>query len=734
MTAVPRNRLAAETSLYLRQHAGNPVDWFPWGPEALARAKELGRPIFLSVGYSACHWCHVMEHESFEDEATAGILNDHFVSIKVDREERPDLDQIYMTAHQLLTREGGGWPLSVFLTPDLTPFYAGTYFPPDDRYAPHRPSFPKLLHAIADAWATKRDQLEGLGRQVAEHLGALGEREASDGELSPDLLQGALKAMGRTFDRRNGGFGHAPKFPHAVELRLLFRLAARFGDREGEAPAEPGSLPQSASLSPAGAAGTSGSQPGGERGSAGVSPSRAVAQCEAAGMATLALEKMGRGGIYDQIGGGFARYSVDAHWLVPHFEKMLYDNALLPPAYVDGFLVTGDPFFRQITCETLDFVLREMTSPEGGFYSTLDADSEGEEGKFYVWSEAEIDRVLGEGLADFAKSVYGVTAGGNFEGHNILFRSKSDEQDAKLQRMSVEEFRAKLVEVKAKLYAERAKRVWPGRDEKHLTAWNGLMIAAFAHAGAALGEPKYTDAAVKAADFVLTRLRGANGRLFRTCGANQPAKLAGYLEDYAYLCDALVTLYEATFDPRWVRVANELADAMLKHFADPAGGFYYTADDHERLLARTKDMQDGSIPSGNAMATTALVRLAALTGKAEYRHHAERTLRAHHETMADHPQAAGQMLVALDLFLGPLDEVAVIGTKGESETERVLAAIRGKYRPNRVVAFHDPASGPPPAEVPLLADKPMRDAVTVYVCRDFACREPLVGAAAVEAG
>jgi uncharacterized protein YyaL (SSP411 family) len=328
--------------------------------------------------------------------------------------------------------------------------------------------------------------------------------------------------------------------------------------------------------------------------------------------------------------------------------------------------------------------------------------------------------------------VYGVTAGGNFEGHNILSRSKTDEQDAKLHRLSVEDFRAKLATVKCKLYGERAKRVWPGRDEKHLTAWNGLMIAAFAHAGAALGQPKYTDAAVTAADFVLTRLRGPDGRLFRTTGAGQPAKLAGYLEDYAYLTDALVTLYEATFDPRWVRAAAELADVMLTHFADPAGGFYFTADDHEQLLARIKDMQDGSVPSGNAMATTALIRLAALTGERRYRDHAERTLKAYHETMADHPQAAGQMLVALDLFLGPLDEIAVVGHRGEPETERVLTSLRGKYRPNRVIAFHDPASGPPPSEVPLLADKPMRGAVTVYVCRDFACREPLVGAAALD--
>jgi uncharacterized protein YyaL (SSP411 family) len=679
------NRLAGETSLYLRQHARNPVDWYPWGEEAIRRARELDRPIFLSVGYSACHWCHVMEHESFENPEIAKVLNDHFVSVKVDREERPDLDQIYMTAHQLLTREGGGWPLSVFLTPDLTPFFAGTYFPPDDRYAPHRPSFPKLLAAIVEAWQTKRDQLAEVGRQVAEHLSQMGESEAAEGDLSDALLRNALRALKRSHDPVHGGFGHQPKFPHAVDLRLLLRVARRF-DAD-----------------------------------------------DAVQMVRLTLEKMARGGMYDQVGGGFHRYSVDAHWLVPHFEKMLYDNALLPPAYVEAFQLTGDPFYRHVACETLDYVLREMTSPAGAFYSTQDADSEGEEGKFYVWSEKEIDDILGDELAPLAKSVFGVTGHGNFEGHNILFRSKTDEQDARLNRLGLEEFRDKLGRIKCKLYGERAKRVWPGRDEKILTSWNGLMIAAFAQAGAVLGVPKYVEAAVKAADFVLTRMRDPGGRLYRTAGADQPPKLAGYLEDYAYSADALVTLYEATFDPRWLRAAIELAEVMLKHFADErGGGFFYTADDHERLIARTKDLHDGSLPSGNAMAVTALLRLAALTGRRDFRDRAVQTLKAYRGLMDEHPAAAGQMLVALDFHLGPVDEVAIVGPKGDPETERVLAAVRSKFRPGRVVAFHDPAAGPPPPEVGLLADKPMRGTVTTYVCRDFACREPLLGAEAAE--
>lgn len=676
------NRLASESSLYLRQHANNPVDWFPWGPEALARARELNRPIFLSVGYSACHWCHVMEHESFESEATAAILNEHFVSVKVDREERPDLDQIYMTAHHLLNRgEGGGWPLSVFLTPDLTPFYAGTYFPPTDNYG--RPGFGRLLLAIANAWKTKPAELAEVGSQVAEALKGMADGKADDKPLSVDLLANAVAAMKRNFDFTNGGFGYAPKFPHPMELRFLLRNG------------EPATL----------------------------------------SMATLSLDKMARGGLYDQIGGGFARYSVDAVWLVPHFEKMLYDNALLPPAYTEAFLLTGHPFYRQIARETLDFVRKEMTHTAGGFFSTLDADSEGEEGKFYVWSEDEIDLVLGPELGRFARAVFGTKVTGNFEGHNILCRARPDEDDARAQRLSVEEFRAKLDEVKAKLYAVRAKRVWPGRDEKILTAWNALMISAFAQAGTAFDEPEYVRVAERATAFLLTNLRDANGRLYRTWGEGVGAKLNGYLEDYTHLIDALATVYEATFDAKYIATACELADVMLKHFADPAGGFFFTADDHEQLLARTKDMQDGSVPSGNAMAATGLARLAKLTGNAKYREAAEGTLKAYRALIAESPMAAGQLLIALDFHLGAVDEIAVIGRKDDPETVTVLKHLRGQFRPNRVIAFHDPAAGDSPASVGLLTGKPMIDGqVTVYVCRDFACQAPLVGSGAVTAG
>jgi uncharacterized protein YyaL (SSP411 family) len=681
------NRLANESSLYLRQHASNPVDWFPWGPEALARAKDLDRPIFLSIGYSACHWCHVMEHESFEDPETAKVLNEHFVSVKVDREERPDLDQIYMTAHALLSRgEGGGWPLSMFLAPDSTPFYAGTYFPPQDRFG--RPGFRRLLGAIAEAWAGKRDQLLEVGRQAAAALQHEGGGEPG-GEtlLTVELLQNAVRSLRRAFDEQNGGFGHAPKFPHPLELRLLLRISHRFGSETGT------------------------------------------------NMARLSLEKMARGGIYDQLGSGFHRYSVDAVWLVPHFEKMLYDNALLPPAYVEASQLTGDPFFRHIARETLEYVLREMTSEAGAFFSTQDADSEGEEGKFYVWSEAEIEEVLGPDLAGLAKAVFDTSSPGNFEGLNILFRSRPDEEDAKSHSLALDEFRVKLGQIKCKLYGRRAKRVWPGRDEKVLTAWNALMIAAFAQSGAAFDEQRFTDAAAKAADFLLTTLRGPDSRLFRTCGVGQPAKLAGYLEDYAYTADALVTLYEATYDARWLTTSVELADVMLARFRDAnTGGFYYTADDHEQLIARTKDSHDGSMPSGNAVAVNALLRLAALTGRADFREAAEAALRTYSGLMAANPAATGMMLIALDRFLGPSEEVAVVGSRNDPETARALRAIRRKFGGSRVVAFHDPAAGPPPVNVALLADRPMHgNRVTVYVCRNYTCDAPLVGAEAVEA-
>jgi uncharacterized protein YyaL (SSP411 family) len=678
------NRLVHETSPYLRQHAQNPVDWYPWGPEALARARQLDRPIFLSIGYSACHWCHVMEHESFEDPEVARILNAHFVSIKVDREERPDLDQIYMTAVQMLTGQGG-WPMSMFLTPDLKPFYGGTYFPPDDRYG--RPSFIRLVLALAEAWRERREEIDRSAGQITANLQGLGRLEPRPGELAPALLRGAATQLGRAFDRVYGGFGQAPKFPHPMDLRLLLRVWRRFGDDD------------------------------------------------ALTVVRLTLDRMAMGGIYDHLGGGFHRYSTDERWLVPHFEKMLYDNALLAAAYLEGYQATGEELYRDVVEETLGYVLREMTSPEGPFYSTQDADSEGEEGKFFVWSAQEIEAVLGGELADLFMDVYDVTAEGNWEGKNIFNRCKTFAQAARLRQMDEAELRRRLAEARRKLYEVRGRRVWPGRDEKVLTAWNGLMIGALARAAVPLERLAYAEAAVKAADFILRRMRGPDGRLLRTYSRGAEAKLNAYLEDYSFLIDGLASLYEATFAPRWVEAALELTAILIDQFWDAdEGGFFFTGRDHEALIARSKDPQDSSTPSGNSLAVMALLRLAKLTGRKDLFEKAETTLHQFRGLMADAPQAAGQMLTALDFYLGPVQEFAIVGDPGAAETRRVLRAVEGTFRPNKVVALKAPDAAGARAEtiVPLLAGKTTIDTVTTYICQDFTCQKPLAGAAAVE--
>jgi uncharacterized protein YyaL (SSP411 family) len=679
------NHLSGETSPYLKQHAHNPVDWYPWGPEALERARELDRPIFLSIGYSACHWCHVMEHESFEDPEIAHVLNENFVSIKVDREERPDVDQIYMTALQLITRQGGGWPLSMFLTPELKPFYGGTYFPPDERYG--RPSFGSLLLQLADAWRTRRDEIDRISGQVTEQLQLVGSRSPAAGELEPRLLQNAARALERSFDSSYGGFGAAPKFPHSTELRLLLRVWKRFGDEQ------------------------------------------------ALHMARVTLDHMARGGMYDQLGDGFHRYSTDERWLVPHFEKMLYDNALLSLAYLEAFQATGEPFYRQVTEETLDYVLRDMTSPEGPFYSAEDADSEGVEGKFYVWSSAEIERILGQERAKILTYVYDVNPVGSWEGHNILHRTKTDEQDARLLGVSVDELRRVLAECKRELLKVRKQRVRPGRDEKMLTSWNGLMIGAFAQAAQALGKPAYQGAAVRAAEFILRSMRSSEGRLFRTYSSGTQAKLNAYLEDYAFLSDAVISLYETTFEPRWIEEALRLADMMIAEFLDPQeGGFFYTGQSHESLIARTKDMHDSSTPSGSSMAVLAMLRLAKLTGRTDLQEKAEKTLRLYHELMASSPLAVGQMLVDLDFYLGPVQEFVVVGESTNEATREALRLIRAGFRPNKVVAFRssEPSARPREELPPILADKSAKGPVVTYLCQDFVCQAPLVGVEALK--
>ncbi len=546
------NRLTHETSPYLLQHAENPVDWYPWGSEAHERARVEAKPIFLSIGYAACHWCHVMEHESFEDAEIARQLNESFVCIKVDREERPDLDQIYMQAVQMIAGRGG-WPMSVFLTPELRPFYGGTYWPPRDGRG--MPGFERILHSVLDAWRNRPEQVQETAANLTESVRRLEKwTEPADGGLSLDQLWHAGGALERAYDHQHGGFGGAPKFPHPMDLRVLLRIWRRTG-RDGLLT-----------------------------------------------MVTRTLDKMAAGGIYDQLGGGFHRYSVDERWLVPHFEKMLYDNALLTTCYLEALQATGNTDYAELIRETLDYVLREMTGPEGGFYSTQDADSEGEEGKFYVWSAEEVRSVLGERFERFAY-VYDVTPEGNFEGHNILNRPKTWEQCAKILGRDERALRAEMTECRAQLLAIREPRIRPGLDDKTLTSWNGMMIEAMAMAGAVLDEPRYSIAAARAAEFLLTKVRTADGHLAH-CWRLGQARGDAFLDDYACLAGGLIALYEATFDERWIDEAARLMDYVLEHFHDPAGGFYYTSDRHETLIARQKDVLDSSVPSGNATAIT----------------------------------------------------------------------------------------------------------------------------------
>ena len=697
------NRLAHESSPYLLQHQNNPVDWFPWGPEALAKAKAENRPIFLSIGYSACHWCHVMEHESFENASIAAYVNEHFVPIKVDREERPDLDQIYMNAVQLMTGRGG-WPMSVFLTPDLQPFFGGTYWPPIARMG--MPGFDQVLRAVVDAWQNRREMAVEQARQLTEAVrqegsgfgvqgsgrdsGVGGRESGIDGEQARQLLENARRQLARAFDATNGGFGSVPKFPHSMDLQLLLRVWKR--------------------------------QP----------------RDETLHMVTHTLEKMAAGGIYDHLAGGFARYSVDERWLVPHFEKMLYDNALLASANVDALQVTADARFATTVRETCDYLLAYMTDAAGGFHSTEDADSEGEEGKFYVWTPSEIKAVLGPEKGERFCYVYDVTEQGNFEhGKSILNLPKSIEQCAALKSWKLDELTAELAESRSKLLAVRDRRVRPGKDDKILVSWNALMIDALARAGVIVGERRYLEAASKAADFALRDLT-RDGRLLHTWRHGK-AKGDGFLDDYAYFINALVTLYEITFHEPWIDEAVRLADLMRQHFEDKSGGgFYFTADDHEQLIARNKDFQDASVPSGNGMAATALIRLGKLTGKSEYLESAQGALLAGMPIMERSPTAAGQLLIALDMWIGPMHELVLVGGGDDAENQAVLTELQRLYLPNGVVAYrrgelpqgaHAPRS---PALAPLFVGRTaINDQPTLFICENFACQQPVVGREAI---
>jgi uncharacterized protein len=653
------NRLAGETSPYLLQHKDNPVDWYPWGEEALSKAKEEDKPILLSVGYSACHWCHVMEHESFEDPATASYMNEHFVPIKVDREERPDIDSIYMQAVQSMTGHGG-WPMTVFLDPDGVPFYGGTYFPPEPRHG--MPSFRQVMNGVREAWAKRRGEISSEAQRTVQALEAASRVRPSQEILSPHVLDEAERGLIQQFDPINGGFGGAPKFPPSSSLEFLMR---RMTDPQRDT-------------------------------------------TKAREMVERTLERMAKGGMYDQVGGGFARYSVDAHWLIPHFEKMLYDNALLARVYLHGWQLTGNDYFRRICTEVLDWALREMRAPEGGFYSALDADSEGEEGKFYVWTSDELRDLLGAD-AEVLIPYWGLDAEPNFENANVLHVVGDGIDDELLERG------------RARLYEVRSQRAWPGLDDKRLTAWNALMISALADAGAVLERSDYVDAAHACADFMLTDLRDTEGRLLRTYKDGRAA-LNAYLEDHAFFAEALLDLYQATFETRWFSEARALADAMIERYADPQGGFFTTSADHEQLVTRPKDIQDHPIPSGNSSAAFALVRLAAFTGERDYEQRALEVFRLLHEPAARHPQAFAHLLQAMHFHFAPPREVALVG----DQVEPLVRVIRSAFRPSVVVAAMQPGDEPAQAEIPLLRDRSeLNGRAAAYVCQNFVCRLPV---------
>ncbi len=663
------NRLAQETSPYLQQHADNPVDWYPWGEEAFARARAEDKPILLSIGYAACHWCHVMAHESFEDEATAALMNRHFVNVKVDREERPDVDQIYMNAVIAMTRHGG-WPMTVALTPDGRPFFGGTYYPSAPRYG--MPSFQQVLLSLAEAREKDRDKILESAAGITEHLSRTFSFKQEGQSLTRASLQRAASLLGSQFDEEFGGFGEAPKFPQPMNLEFLLRQAHFSGDEN------------------------------------------------LLKMVDQTLDQMARGGIYDQIGGGFARYSTDRRWLVPHFEKMLYDNAQLARVYLHAWQATGRPFYRQIAEETLDYVLREMTHEAGGFFSSQDADSEGVEGKFYVWSLEEARELLGDDLFPISV-VFDITAHGNWEGKNILHMPRPLDKAATLLKMSPEGLAEILARAKSILYEARSRRIWPGLDDKVLTAWNGLMMAAFAEAGRALKRPDYTAAAVRCAEFLRETMRTAEGRLLRTWKDGHEARLNGYLEDYAFLADGLLALYQTTFDARWFSWAVELADKIIAHFHDPeSGGFFDTSDDHETLIYRPRDAQDNALPSGSSAACLLLLQLSLLTGESRYVSLAEPAVEGMYGALMQVPGGFSHWLTAAALMVYDRFEVAIAGDPGDPETAALLDVVFEGFRPHHLVA-----AGPPDSPIPLLHHRPQIDGrPTAYLCQNFACQMP----------
>ncbi|MGD9588131.1 MAG: thioredoxin domain-containing protein [Pyrinomonadaceae bacterium] len=693
------NKLVEETSPYLLQHAHNPVEWYPWGDEAFERAKAEDKPLIVSIGYSACHWCHVMEHESFEDERIAAIQNEHFINIKVDMEERPDVDKIYMNFVQLTTGRGG-WPMNVFVTPEKLPFFGGTYFPPSPRHG--MPSWPQILMSIAEAWRERREELEKSAVDILGELRRLTVNEMSKTGIDEGISTTAFNSFSRTFDAKDGGWGGAPKFPQAMSMEFLLRYWKRTGDEA------------------------------------------------ALKMVKKTAEKMARGGMYDQLGGGFHRYSVDAVWLIPHFEKMLYDNAQLIRTYLHLCQIErSDPraeanldFFRRIAVETLEYVKREMLDPSGGFYSSQDADSEGEEGKFFVWTPEEVAEVLGEeDAAEYCK-IYDVTAEGNFEGKNIL--NLSGGNASVNENASEAHTDPRVSDWREKLFEAREKRIKPFRDEKVLTAWNGLMLAAFAEAAAVLDSKEYLEIAKKNADFLLQHLvqkpdreerrnagrdkqeiadaravASANPRLLRTWKDGR-AKLNGYLEDYANLADGLIELYQACGEERYLLKARELAEAMITEFWDEeSGGFFFTSNEHEELIVRSKDLFDNATPSGNSAAADVLLRLAKFFSEERFERFAAAALRVAADQIRRYPQGFGRALSAIEFMLGDVKEIAIVG----SERDELVNEIWADYRPNKVVAVSNGSDG---SQLPLLEGRgPVEGAAAAYVCRDFVCERPV---------
>jgi uncharacterized protein YyaL (SSP411 family) len=668
------NHLINETSPYLLQHAHNPVDWYSWGDEAFQKAKSQNRPILLSIGYSACHWCHVMERESFEDEKIAALMNDLFVNIKVDREERPDLDEIYMNAVQMLTGRGG-WPMTVFLTPEGKPFYGGTYFPPEDRYGV--PGFPKILQGVANAYREKPQDVERSVEQILAALQRMSLSTESQQLFSSDIIGQSAEQLAQAYDTDHGGLGKAPKFPNVGVYELFLR---HYHHSKGSRFLE---------------------------------------------MVTHTLTKMAQGGIYDHLGGGFHRYSVDEKWLVPHFEKMLYDNAQLVRIYAQVYCVTAEPLFKQLVDATMNYLMREMLHTEGGFYSTQDADSEGKEGKFFVWTEAEITRLLGEETSEIFCRIYDVSEEGNFEEKNILHPILTLEQASKFFRRDLKEVESLVSDAKAKLFQEREKRPKPFRDEKILTSWNGLMLSGFAEAIKISPHPSYLEAVNRTVDFIFSKMF-RDGHLLHTYKSGT-AKILGYLDDYAFLAAGLLDLFEATVNRAHLDRALELAEIMLHEFWDEAGGgFFYTGRSHERLIAQSKPIFDGSVPSGNAVATQVLLRLYHYTGKEDYLKRAERILRAYYNAMENQPFGFAHMLAALDFYLQKPKEVVLVGDKKEPKTLELLTKIHSLYVPNMTLQLASPDDSLEKVSPLLAGKKQFEGKTTVYVCHNFTCSRPVV--------